>query len=129
VRYLTLDEAMKIAAAVTGIDAGTLARVSRLELLDSALHTPSSGFGDVEFYPDFFDKAAVLGVRIAMNHPLPDGNKRLAWASVHIFHRINDFSLSFTQDEAVDVMLGIASSKVDVDEFAKWLRARATPME
>ena len=62
-RYLTLDEAMKIAEDVTGIDADTLARVSRLELLDSALHAPSSGFGDVEFYPDFFDKAAVLGVR------------------------------------------------------------------
>ncbi|NQV96409.1 MAG: hypothetical protein HQ486_01305 [Acidimicrobiaceae bacterium] len=101
-RYLTLDEALKIAEDVTGIDADTLARVSRLELLDSALHAPSSGFGDVEFYPDFFDKAAVLGVR--------------------------NFE-SFTQDDAVDVMLGIASSKVDVEEFAGWLRARATPMK
>ena len=45
-RYLTLDEAMKIAEDVTGIDMDTLARVSRLELLDSALHTPSSGFGE-----------------------------------------------------------------------------------
>ena len=125
-RYLTLDEAMKIAESVTGIDGDTLARVSRIELLDSALHTPASGFGDVEFYPDFFAKAAILGIRIAMNHPLPDGNKRLAWASVHIFHRINDFTLSFTQDEAVEVMLGIASGQVGVDEFAEWLRSRAT---
>lgn len=128
-RYLTLDEAMKIAEGVTGIDADTLARVSRIELFDSALHTPASGFGDVEFYPDFFAKAAILGIRIAMNHPLPDGNKRLAWASVHIFHRVNNFALSFTQDEAVEVMLGIASGKVEVDEFAEWLRVRATPMK
>jgi death-on-curing protein len=129
VRYLTLDEAMKIAEDVTGIDADTLARVSRIELPDSALHAPSSGFGDEEFYLDFFSKAAVLGVRIAMNHPLPDGNKRLAWASVHIFHRINDFALSFTEDEAVGMMLGIASGKVDVDEFAEWLRVRASPIK
>lgn len=127
-RYVTLDEAMRIAEDVTGINADTLARISRIELLDSALHAPSSGFGDEEFYPDFFSKAAILGIRIAMNHPLPDGNKRLAWASVHIFHRINDFSLSFTEDEAVAVMLRIASGEVDVDEFADWLRVRASPI-
>ena len=128
-RYLSLDEAMRIAEDVTGIDADTLARISRIELLDSALHTPSSGFGDDEFYPDVFSKAAILGIRIAMNHPLPDGNKRLAWAAVHIFHRINDFALSFTDDEAVDLMLRIASGNVDVDEFSEWLRARATPIK
>lgn len=127
-RYLTLIEALKIAEDVTGIDVDTLARVSRLELLDSALHTPSSGFGDVEFYPDFFSKAAILGIRIAMNHPLPDGNKRLAWASVRVFLLVNDFTLNFNPDDAVDVMLRIASGKVDVDEFAEWLRARATPI-
>ena len=55
------------------------APVTNLELLDSALHAPQAGFGDVEFYPEFVDKAAVLVVRIARNHPLPDGNKRLAW--------------------------------------------------
>lgn len=117
---------MKIAEGVTGIDADILARVSRIELLDSALHTPKSGFGDVEFYPDFFDKAAILGIRIAMNHPLPDGNKRLAWASVHVFHLVNDVTLSFTTDDAVEVMLRIASGEVEVDEFAEWLRARAS---
>ena len=47
-RYLTLDEALEIAEDVTGIDSDTLARVSRIELLDSALHAPSSGFGEVE---------------------------------------------------------------------------------
>ena len=127
-RYLTLEEAMKIAEEVTGIDADNLARISRIELLDSALHAPSGGFGDEEFYPDFFRKAAILGIRIAMNHPLPDGNKRLAWASVHIFHRVNDLALSFTEDEAVEMMLRIASGKVDVEEFSEWLRVRAAPI-
>jgi death-on-curing protein len=69
VRYLTLAEAVTIAEAVTGMETATLTRVARLELLDSALQ---AGFGDVEFYPEFVDKAAVLVVRIARNHPLPD---------------------------------------------------------
>lgn len=39
-RYLTLAEAFTIAGAVTGIDAAVLARASRVELLDPALHAP-----------------------------------------------------------------------------------------
>lgn len=76
-RYLSLAEALQVAEAVTGIDAKTLAQVSRVDLLDSALHAPQAGFGDTEFYPDLLDKAGVLVVHIARNHPLVDGNKRL----------------------------------------------------
>lgn len=75
-RYLSLAEALAIAEAVTGTDIKTLARSARLDLLDSALHAPQAGFGDDDFYPAFLDKAAVLVVRIAKNHPLLDGNKR-----------------------------------------------------
>ncbi|MCU1496241.1 MAG: filamentation induced by cAMP protein Fic [Acidimicrobiales bacterium] len=81
-RYLTLAEAILVAEAVTGLDTRTIARASRLELLDSALHAPQAGFGDEDFYPSLTEKAAVLAVRIALNHPLPDGNKRLAWQSL-----------------------------------------------
>ncbi|MBV9283104.1 MAG: Fic family protein, partial [Acidimicrobiia bacterium] len=66
---------------VAGIDAVTLVKASGLELLDSALHAPPAEFGDEELYPRFLD-TAVLVVRIARNHPLRDGNKRLAWQSL-----------------------------------------------
>ncbi len=77
-RYLTLAESVTIAQAVTGIEAAILTRVGRLELLDSALQAPQTGFGEVELSSEFVDKAAVLVVRIARNQALPDGNKRLA---------------------------------------------------
>ncbi len=70
-RYLTLGEALTIAQAVTGTEAAILARAARLDLLDSALHAPQAGFGELEFYPDFAAQAAVLVVRITKNHPLP----------------------------------------------------------
>ncbi|HXH58285.1 hypothetical protein [Iamia sp.] len=59
-RYLILAEALLVAEAVTGIDARTLARASRVDLLDSALHAPQAGFGDEDFYPSLAEKAAVL---------------------------------------------------------------------
>jgi death on curing protein len=79
-RYLSLAEFWYLAEHVTGINAATLIKASRVELADSALHAPRAGFADTEFYPDLYDKAAVLACRISWNHPLPDGNKRAAWA-------------------------------------------------
>jgi len=127
VRYVTLAEALIIAEAVTGIDARVLARASRLELLDSALHAPQAGFGDQEFYPSFVDKAAVLTVRIARNHPLPDGNKRLAWQALTMFCVLNDITLTVAPDEAVETMLAIAAGEIDEAAVARWLAPRLTP--
>lgn len=128
-RYLTLAEALAIAEAVTGLDLVTLAKASRLELLDSALHAPQAGFGEEDFYPDLEQKAAVLTVRIARNHPLPDGNKRLAWQSLTIFLALNDHTLETTTDDAVTLMLGIAAGDIDEHAAETWIRERITPSD
>ena len=119
-----MAEALTIAEAVTGIAAPTLARAARLELLDSALHAPQAGFGEVEFYPEFAQKAAVLVVRIARNHPLPDGNKRLAWQALTMFCALNGHHLEGPADEAVGTMLAIAAGELDEPAVATWLAER-----
>ncbi len=58
-RHLSLAEFWYLAEHVTGIKAATLIKASRVELADSALHAPQAGFGDTDFYPDLYDKAAV----------------------------------------------------------------------
>ncbi len=78
-RYLDLAEYLWLAEQVAGVEAATLAKAPRVDLADSALRAPAAGFGDEDFYPDIYDKAAVLCCRLAWNHPLPDGNKRAAW--------------------------------------------------
>lgn len=78
VEYLDLADYLAIAAAVTGLEPQTVMNITNIDLADSALHAPAAGFDDDDFYPDFVDKAAVLLVRLARNHPLPDGNKRAA---------------------------------------------------
>ena len=54
-----------MAEQVTGLGTTTLVKASRVELADSALHAPGAGFGDEDFYPDLYDKAAVLTCRFA----------------------------------------------------------------
>jgi death on curing protein len=73
VEYLDLADYLAIAAEITGLDEVTLEKVTRVSLADSALHAPAASFEGEELYPDFVDKAAVLLVRLAKNHPLPTG--------------------------------------------------------
>ena len=72
-RYLVLAEYLWLAEQVTGVEATTLAKASRIDLADSALHAPAAGFGEEDFYPDLHDKAAVLCCRLAWNHHCPAG--------------------------------------------------------
>lgn len=83
-----------------------------------------AGFGDQEFYPEFVDKAAVLTVRIARNHPLPDGNKRLAWHALTMFCALNEIALTVAPDEAVGMMVAIAAGELDEGAVATWLSPR-----
>lgn len=123
-RYLTLAEALVIAEAVTGIDADVLSKSGRIDLLDSALHAPEASFGGQEFYPLFIEKAAVLAVRVARNHPLPDGNKRLAWGCLNMFCELNSHSLDVTINDAVAQMVAVAAGESDEESMATWLAGR-----
>jgi death-on-curing protein len=128
VEYLDLADYLAIAEAITGFDDVTLMKVANLDLADSALHAPSAGFGDTDFYPDFVDKAAVLIVRLAKNHPLPDGNKRVAWVALRLFLDINGWRFDPTPDidEAESAVLAVAAGEWDEVATAEWLRSRLT---
>ena len=123
-RYLNLAEALVVAEAVTGLDVKTLSRSPRIGLLDSALHAPQASFGGQELYPEFIDKAAVLAVRIAKNHPLLDGNKRLAWSCLVMFVVLNGYRLEVAPDDAVTTMLAVAAGELDEPGLSSWLTER-----
>lgn len=128
-RYLDLAEYLWLAEQVTGIPAETLAKSSRVDLADSALHAPAAGFGDEDFYPNLVDKAAVLCWRLARNHPLPDGNKRSAWAALVLFVDLNGGRWDPDPpdvDDAEATMVAVAAGEIDEGALADWLRARIT---
>jgi death on curing protein len=122
--YLDIVDYLAIAAEVTGLDIDTVSRVAQLNLADSALHAPAASWANEEFYPDFVDKAAVLIVRLAKNHPLPDGNKRAAWVALRVFIELNQWSWSTypSVDEAERTVVAIAAGEWDETRVASWLR-------
>lgn len=77
-----------------------------------------------EAYPDVFTKAAALLHSLAANHPLVDGNKRLAWLATYVFCAKNGVRLDPTDDDAYDFTLGIAAGEIgDIAEIAERLKS------
>lgn len=75
------------------------------------------------------DKAAVLVVRLARNHPVRDGNTHAAWNALRPFHELNGWTWNPRPsiDEAEATVLAIAAGELDEQETGNWLRARLTP--
>jgi len=126
--YLDLADYLLIAEVVLGVPAEEIARWPGVGLAESALQAPAMGFGGVEFYPDVIDKAAVLCVRLARNHPLPDGNKRVAYLALVEFLAPNRIEWSPpSAEETVTMIEGVAAGGVTERELADWLRASGRP--
>jgi death-on-curing protein len=93
-------------------------------LLESALHRPASAvFGD-EAYPTLDSKAASLLHSLARNHPLLDGNKRLAWLATRLFYAQNGRDLRAPDPHEADALIrAIASAEHEVEALATLLSA------
>ena len=123
VRYLDLADYLYLGGAALDVAPEALFDVADLGLAESALHAPAATFAGVEFYPDLVAKAAVLVVRLAKNHPLPDGNKRAAFlAMIEFLARNGQRFVAENADTAIDMMVRIAASKADTAEVEDWIR-------
>ncbi len=90
-------------------------------LLDSALNAPFQTFDRKEIYPALLSKAAVMCRSIISNHPFVDGNKRIGIHVMLIFLELNGIELQYSQNELIELGLGVASSNLSSDDILKWL--------
>jgi death-on-curing protein len=97
-------------------------------LLLSALASPLPVFGE-EMYEGDIEKAAALLIALNRNHPLADGNKRLAWIVAKTFLALNGLHLtSEPVPEADAIIRKVADGGVENDEVVRWLESRISPL-
>jgi death-on-curing protein len=122
---LDTDDLLYIAERTLGVPP----EVRDLGLVESAAARPfASAFGE-DAYPDLETKAAALLHSIAKNHALVDGNKRLALAATATFLGINGLRLTWTNDEAYDFVVAVATGELrEVAEIAAGIRAGTSPL-
>ena len=92
-------------------------------LLESAIARPMNRL-HYEGVDDILELAATYAVGIASNHPFVDGNKRMAFIALGQFMADNGFVLTASDDDAIKVMLGVATGRVEIADLTNWLRSR-----
>ena len=90
-------------------------------LLDSALESAFSGFGDREFYPSKEEKGARLGYCLITNHAFVDGNKRIGIYVMLSFLEMNGIRIQCTDEEIVDIGLSLADGRMTYEELLRWV--------
>jgi death on curing protein len=119
--HLTVEDLLSIAEEVIGTPA-----VRDIGLLDAAAHRPQASAFGKDAYSTIHEKAAALLEAVARNHALVDGNKRLAWAAAVVFYDLNGFDLDPpTVDEAVDLVIAVATGQVDLPRLTELLASWA----
>jgi death on curing protein len=73
--------------------------------------------------------AATYAYHLTQAHAFMDGNKRIAAAVSEIFLSINDARLELTNDEIVDLFIGVAASQITRDEVERIFAQRVTMVD
>ena len=77
-------------------------------LLESAVYSTESSFGDTEKYPTVEEKAARLMFSLVGNHAFIDGNKRIGVFVLLLTLNLNGIILNYSQRELIELGLSVA---------------------
>lgn len=107
----------KIIAESTGGSVG----VRDEALLESALESAFSGYGDSEFYPTKEEKGARIGYSLISNHAFVDGNKRIGMYVMLTFLEVNGIRLNYTDEDIIRIGLSVADGSMSYEELLGWI--------
>ena len=91
--------------------------------LESALHRPQTGY-----YDTLVHEAAALLESLVQNHPFVDGNKRVAFAVVDVFLRINGHWITADSKAIYDYLIKLFEDRTfDMEHLVPWLQEIVRP--
>ena len=97
---------------------GGAAGIRDAGLIEAALARPQSGY-----YGDLIEEAASLWESLTMNHGFVDGNKRVGFAAVYVFLRVNGITIKADADVTLRFILdALESGSFRKEVLESWLR-------
>ena len=97
-----------------------------MKLLDSALNAAFQTFDGKELFSTKEEKGAKLGYSLVSNHAFVDGNKRIGLLVMLSFLEINGVHLKYSDEELIDLGIGLASDKISYKELLEWVKGHET---
>lgn len=117
---LTVEQVIKLHKGLIEATGGSPGFLNK-DMLYSALSSPFQTFGGEDVYPTVEQKAAKMAYFLISNHCFVDGNKRIGLYVMLVFLELNNVLLDFTQQELIDLGLGIASGKLNDTDILKFI--------
>jgi death-on-curing protein len=124
--FLTLDEVLAIHAHLIDHYGGSLG-IRDHGLLESALALPEATFDGELLHPTLHEQAAAYLFPTVKKQPFVDGNKRVALTICLAFLQLNDVRIRATNDELVELVLGVISGDRSKADAAVFLKDRSEP--
>lgn len=124
--YLTYNDIVKInQRSIALFTPNEFSGVKIPGLLESAVHRPQQTLYGEDMHPTLYDKSAVLMHSLVKNHAFHNANKRTAYLSMIMFLSLNGVSLRVTQEEAINLTLGIATDRLRESDIALFIQQRS----
>lgn len=96
---------------------GGASGVRDIGALEAALHRPQTGY-----YESIIQEAAALLESLIQNHPFVDGNKRVAFAVMDVFLRINGYRITADSHTIHAAMMEFFEQRTfDLEHLVPWL--------
>ncbi len=129
IRYLSLTEVVALHAELMERTGFAVAPLRSEGTLESAVMRPQmpAYYGDA----DLLRQAALLAVGISQSQAFLDGNKRVAFAAMDTFLRLNGLLFHGGLQETVEQFAALAARTDSLEaataRFEQWLRERTRP--
>lgn len=117
---LTVDEIIELHTKLIAKTGGSDG-LRDIGLLESAVYSAQSSFGDEELYPTVSQKAARLMYALVSNHAFVDGNKRIGVFVMLTTLRLNGITLHYSQPELIHLGLSTASGTTKYEDILSWI--------
>lgn len=120
--YLTLNSLLRMHKEMME-DFGGEQAVRNLDVIESAIDSPKGGFGDMEFYPDLYSKAACYAFQLSQGQGFVDGNKRIGALAALVFIELNGYEISEDLDmKLYEALIAVGEKKMSREELSDLLR-------
>jgi death-on-curing protein len=119
--YLELDDVLAIHAEMIRLFGGS-AGILDIGKVESAVAQPRMTFGGQELYPTLAEKATALGLSLITNHGFRDGNKRVGYAALVVFIKLNGHDIQASDDEKEAICMAVADHKAGRNELLDWVQ-------
>ncbi|APC39249.1 type II toxin-antitoxin system death-on-curing family toxin [Clostridium estertheticum] len=121
-KYISVEYILKLHEKLISTTGGSDG-VRDIELLKSSIENSKVTFDGEDLYKSIEEKCSNICYCIINNHTFIDGNKRSGIYVMLLLLEYNEIKLSFTQNELIDLGLGIAKGELKQKNIYEWIKS------